>query len=782
MTHPPFELDVRDELSCELLVVGAGIAGMTAALQAGRLGLDTILIERDDVLGGCGGPNLGVPWSGAQSHHDYAAETGIVMEIEEEIAWRGGTTVCSGDPFNICRLAEAVWVEKLRQARVRLLRRHVARTALTEDRRVMGVLADDLAGCSSRLIHVTHAVLDASGDGQVAYDAGAPFRYGREARTDHGERSAPVASDDRVAGMGMAALVRRTDQEVVFVPPEPGAVGRWMPRPTGWTPEAEACFLWNTELGGTPDLDPIVHEHEIYERLLDQIYGMWSQIKNGPFARHAGSWELTWVSPKAGKRETRRFVGDLVLTQNEVEHGRTLTDRVAFGGHTLDEHEPNADGAIRVRRHSCPPLYDTAYRMTYSRDFDNLYLAGRLVSSTHTVHGSLSRIKTGALLAQATANAIYLARQHGCSARAVHDNHLDQLQQLTLREDGSIVDLLGDDPADQAPTAHVTASSEWRLDELQADQSMPLIEQPTAVFYDWPEQIDELRIWVANTSGRDATVRVTVLSGREPEQKHLTEAPAEADSHQADLFERGRCPSSWTELSSVPMLLPDGWDDWIGVPVPGPISLPARDRRLSYQVMGVRLEGPDGTTVQLDDRPCEVADWFAWRERSTAPLRLRDGALAILTTPTVRLGEAVNVLTGLSRRWGRGPTNMWISAPGAPLPQWLELRFDEPVDTETVRLTFDTLARSQRDQPPHAGRRAAATCVRDYRLQATDGVNWTDLVVVRDNYHRHRVHRLAPCATQGLRLLVEDVHDRTAGARLYEIRVEGPVDSSAPAG
>lgn len=773
MASSPQKPEMRDDLSCELLVVGAGIAGMTAALQAGRLGLDTILIERDTVLGGAGGPNFGAPWTGAHEHHDFAAETGIIMEIEEEIAWRGAKTVASGDPFNICRVAEAVWVEKLRQAGVRVLRQHLAREAITEGRRVVGVVADDLTMCRSRRIDVTHALLDASGDGRIAYDAGATFRYGREPRAHHGERSAPLVADECVAGVGMVALVRKTDQTVPFVPPAFDSLKAWTQRPTGWTPEADARFLWNVELGGTPELDPIAHEHAVYEQLLEHVYAMWNQVKNGPFARHAETWELVWVSPRAAKRETRRFLGDLILSQNEIERPVRLTDRVGYGGHTLDEHEPGPDGVVRVVRHGCPPLYDTGYRMTFSRDFDNLYLAGRLISVTHTAHGSVSRIKTAAMLAQATAVAIWLAKAHQCTARQVHDDHLDELQQITLREDGSIVNLAGDDPTDIAPTAHVTASSEWRLDELRACESIALTDRPTAIFHDWPEQLDELRIWVANATGRDATVRVSLLQGQEREQRHLPMPPAADRGHQVDLFERDRAPTAWEELANVAMLIPDGWDDWIGVPLPGSITLPARDRRLSHQVFGVRLDGPAGTTVQLDDRPCEIADWCLWDETSPTGPRLGDGMLGVLTTPTVLLGEAVNVLNGVARRWGRGPTNMWISAPRATLPQWLELRFDEPVEVETVRITFDTLGRTEAEQTPRATHRAAPTCVRDYRIQATDGVNWSDLVVVRDNYHRYRVHRIEPHTTQGLRLLVEEVHHRAAGARVYEIRVEG---------
>jgi len=127
--------------TCELLVVGSGVAGMTAALQAARLGVDTILIEKEAVLGGNSGPLLGIHWGGAHIYHEYAAETGIVMEMEEEIAWRGGKHRTPDHHYNICRLAEAIWQEKLEAAGVRVLKRHMARETMVQSRPSAGPVA-----------------------------------------------------------------------------------------------------------------------------------------------------------------------------------------------------------------------------------------------------------------------------------------------------------------------------------------------------------------------------------------------------------------------------------------------------------------------------------------------------------------------------------------------------------------------------------------------------------------------------------------------------------------
>ncbi len=768
------EYEIHEELDCEFLVVGAGVAGMAAAIQAGRLGLDTTLVEKDAVLGGNSGPNLGIHWGGAHIYHDYAAETGIVLEMEEEIAWRGAKNLTTGHHYNICRLPEGIWAEKLAEAGVRVLRQHLVRKALTEGRRVVGVLVDDLARCRSLRIRVSHAVLDASGDGQLAFDAGATYRYGREARREHGERSAPEEPDTIVAGVSMTALVRSTNHDVPFVPPRGTPTWLWKSRPSSWSPDGDCCFLWATEVGGSPDLDPLEHEHEIYERLLEQTYALWHHVKNGPFADHARHWELVWVSPKAGKRETRRFLGDAILTQTDIEMAHTSPDRVAYGGFTLDQHEPCPDGVNRIFMYSSPPLYDTCYRMTYSRDFDNLYLGGRLVSATHMAISSVRMIKTGGLLAQATAVAVWLAREHECTASEIAERHVEELQQLVLREDGSILGAFNDDPNDLAPSATVTASSECRLDELDPNGEVPLADRPMAVFYDWPERLEGLHLWVENRSKRAQPMSVTVFAGRERPQRYLPKpGPLEWVYHQ-HLFERGMSPRIWEPIEHFSVNVPADFRNWLAMPMDRGIALPARDRRLSYQVLGVLAEGSDDLHLMLDDRPCEIADWCRKPAEDGERVRLSPGVLGVLTLPRIPLGEATNAVNGISRRWGRGPTNLWISSPDADLPQWLELNFGDEVRMATVRLTFDTLTRKYQEQPVNNLERACGTCARRYRLQIPEGNDWRDLHVEHDNYRRYRVHRFPPLLADRLRLVIEAAHDPTAGARLYEIRVEGP--------
>jgi hypothetical protein len=321
---------VDEEVSTEVLVIGSGMAGICAAIQAARLGCDVTIVEKDDVLGGNGGPGLGIHVSGAHSFHPYAGETGVVAELKEKAAYCYAKTRTWGFHYNISRQWESLLANEMRRCGVRVLKRHLAKFPVMSGNRISAVMVEDLGTYTTKRVHIQGSVIEASGDGHVAARAGAAFRMGREAQAEFGERSAPPEADALTMGTSVTALVRKASHSVPFVPPEgtppfdpgygfSGRLGQCLYGHSSWHPEGEFCFLWHTETGG--DLDTIQDDHQIYERLLRQLYSAWDHIKT-VHAKEAENWELVWVSPKAGKRESRRFMGDVLVTQPVPEETR----------------------------------------------------------------------------------------------------------------------------------------------------------------------------------------------------------------------------------------------------------------------------------------------------------------------------------------------------------------------------------------------------------------------------------------------------------------------------
>ena len=201
-------------------MIGSGVGGCCAAIQAARLGCDVVLVEKDDVLGGNSGPNLGIHVSGAHSFHPYGGETGVIEELELEAAWLHAKIHTYGMHYNIARQWEALLYNKMRQSGVRVFRRNYAKLPIMEGNRIRSVVVEDLATFKTRRIDVGVCVIEASGDGQVAFKAGADFRMGRESNGEYGERSAPDDADSITLGTSITALVRKASHPVDFAPPE----------------------------------------------------------------------------------------------------------------------------------------------------------------------------------------------------------------------------------------------------------------------------------------------------------------------------------------------------------------------------------------------------------------------------------------------------------------------------------------------------------------------------------------------------------------------------------
>jgi hypothetical protein len=503
---------------CDVLVIGSGVSGYCAAIQAGRLGCRTILLEKDEVLGGNSGPNLGVGITGADRYNPYASETGIIHETQEEAAWvMGFTQVIAGQmPYNISRRYEAVVQQFLEEAGVRVLKRHYARQPIPgENGAIVAVLVEDLAAFQTVRIDVKHVVIEASGDGEIGALAGADFDVGSEAQSEFGERSAPPVRTNRVQGTSLVALAQKTDHEVVYIPPPgvgqqvprvwEGRISSWLYHHDRWLsglPEG-VKFLYLTEAGG--GLDTIRDDGQIYEALLRQLWAEWDHIKNGPHREDAKMWDLLWISPKAGKRESRRFVGDVVVTQTDAEAGRRFEDDIAYSGHDLDDHKPLGEGG-NIFSHSVPPMFGIPYRACYSRNVPNLLLAGRLISATHIAHSSTRLMRTGGALGQAVGYAAALCCKHHCTPRAVYTEHLAELLDGLTAADVTILGRSLSPQGDLARQAAVSATSELRYNDQEPGEFFPLIAQAGAVLWDWPPILEQVEVYLRNPTDQPQPV------------------------------------------------------------------------------------------------------------------------------------------------------------------------------------------------------------------------------------------------------------------------------------
>jgi len=253
------------------------------------------------------------------------------------------------------------------------------------------------------------------------------------------------------------------------VPFEPPAWARTFEECSDFTPDRHPRlslddWQWRIEIGGLQDT---IHEaEEIRDELLRVIYGIWDHTKNRcPGLRdQAAGYELTAVTHVLAKRESRRVLGDCVMTQHDIVDETLLPDRVAFGGWGIDDHPPGGfyhDGPTAAhgyhdRRFSIP------FGSLYSRDIRNLLLAGRNISQSHVALAATRVMLTTAVMGQAVGTAAWLCNRHGATPRDIAGEHIAELQQQLLKDGCHLIDLPNEDPADLARQAAVTASSHDR--------------------------------------------------------------------------------------------------------------------------------------------------------------------------------------------------------------------------------------------------------------------------------------------------------------------------------
>ena len=326
---------MRDEKhTADVCVVGGGMAGFCAALAAARHGAAVVLMHDRPVLGGNASSECRVHICGADRHNHVKnmRETGILEEVRLENLYR--------NPNRVFAIWDTVLYEKARfQDNLALLLNCSCNAAETEGSRIRSVSGWQLTTETTHRVEA-RIFIDCSGDGVLAPLSGALHRIGREARAEHGESIAPGEADSKTMGMTCLFQTREHDAPQPFTPPswayifENEADLPYGARGHGWW----RMGYWWVELGGEHDS---IHDTEMLrDELLKIAYGVWDHIKNRG-DHGAENWALEWLQFLPAKRESRRYIGDHVLTQNDIEAEGRFGDTVAYGGWSMDDHHPS---------------------------------------------------------------------------------------------------------------------------------------------------------------------------------------------------------------------------------------------------------------------------------------------------------------------------------------------------------------------------------------------------------------------------------------------------------
>ena len=407
--------------STDFCVVGGGLSGLCAALAAAGHGIKTVLIQDRPMLGGNASSEVRMWVCGA--HGKDNRETGIIEELVLENFYFN-----PGKKFTLWD--SVLYGKAVNQENLTLLLNSSVLDADCSDGVIKSVTAWQ---SNAETFHTVTAeyFADCSGDSILAPLTGALYRYGREAKSEFGETIPPDTADKKTMGMSCLFQIRETDKKVEFTPPE------W-----AYTYETDADLpykdheldnnFWWIELGG--EWDCIHDTDRCRDELIKICFGVWDHIKNKG-DHGADNWELEWIGFLPGKRESRRYVGEYTVTQNDVEAGGKFDDIVAYAGWTMDDHFPAGfnykDGHPTIY-HPAPSPWGLPLRCMISKNIKNLVFAGRNISVTHAALSSSRVMATCAILGQALGTAVAQAIDEDTDIRNIN---IAELQDTLMSDD-----------------------------------------------------------------------------------------------------------------------------------------------------------------------------------------------------------------------------------------------------------------------------------------------------------------------------------------------------------
>ena len=395
----------------DLVVVGGGYSGMGAAISAARMGLKVALIQDRPVLGGNGSSEIRVWAMGLIKRGRYP----LIGEIVDEFADKAKKSPGTAEEFGDDKKEAVVRAEP----NIDLFLNTHAFAVARDGARITSVSCLDTK-TSRELVFTGTFFCDATGHATIGHLAGAETVMEPKGR------------------MGMSNMWTWAEEAAPQSFPEtPWALPLTMadfPYPRNFHAE------WFWESGY--DKDPLGDAEGIRDWNLRAVYGAWNAMKNGDGAAKHPNAVLTWVAFVGGPRESRRILGDVVLTQDEIVAKKEFPDGCVPSTWSIDLHYPKKEYAQKFPDNPFISIavhdnridrnfgYPVPYRCFYSKDVENLFMAGRCISVTHEALGTVRVMKTCGMMGEVVGKAASVAIKHATTPRGVYEKHWSEMDEL----------------------------------------------------------------------------------------------------------------------------------------------------------------------------------------------------------------------------------------------------------------------------------------------------------------------------------------------------------------
>ena len=406
----------------DLVVVGGGIAGISAAVSAARLGCKVALINDRPVLGGNNSSEIRVHLGGRIEAGPYK-ELG---NLQKEFGPTRGGNAQPGDYYEDDKKSELVANEK----NITLFSNYRAIGVQMDGQKIRSVIAKHIETGQEQRFEAP-LFSDCTGDGTIGYLAGADYRMGRESRDEFGESTAPEKADKMT--MGASVQWYSVDDK------KPSSFPAFSYGVEFNDKNSEKVMMgeWTWETG--MNYDQIKDFERIRDYGLLVVYSNWSYLKNGMKENSQyRNRKLGWVAYVSGKRESRRLMGDYILKEDDIRKHVVHEDGTAASTWTIDLHYPDPANTANfpdqefksIAKHIEIYPYPIPYRCLYSRNVDNLFMAGRNISVTHVALGTVRVMRTTGMMGEVVGMAASLCKKYKVNPRGVYRSYLNDLKEL----------------------------------------------------------------------------------------------------------------------------------------------------------------------------------------------------------------------------------------------------------------------------------------------------------------------------------------------------------------
>ena len=411
-----------EQYSYDVIVTGGGIAGMCAAATASRLGCKVALINDRPVLGGNNSSEVRVHLGG---NIGVGPNSGLGRMIREFGHSKEGNAKPAANYED-----EKKELFIANEKNITLYANDRAISVKTDGNRIESVIIKHIE--NGKEVELKAPLFsDCTGDGTIGYLAGADYNMGRESRTEYGEELAPIQPDKMTMG-----------SSVQWYSADKGKPTRFPIFSYGLQFNEKNCEKvtmgeWKWETGMN------FNQIDDFERIRDYglmvIYSNWSFLKNElKDNKKYKNRALDWVAYIAGKRESRRLLGDYILKQDDIDKNVYHEDASFVTTWSIDLHFPDSlnashfpDAPFKVAtKHIHIYPYAVPYRCLYSRNIENLFMAGRNISVTHVALGTVRVMRTTGMMGEVVGMAASLCKKYNTTPRGVYQKHLPELKAL----------------------------------------------------------------------------------------------------------------------------------------------------------------------------------------------------------------------------------------------------------------------------------------------------------------------------------------------------------------